>query len=302
MKKNFNTQIRKIIFDFCDQIKIYEDDDYASFFENYYYALDYIDHDYVSLFKTYVTMILFLDAYKIYSFKNKEGILNDDEMELFEILTSYEDFEDIEASIYADPMFFQKLIESTYHFYQMSGLGKMNIIHSLSQEENDYLTDLCPAHKEDLKKYKKQITIKDLLKSYQAQKKYQEKKLDCYSSQSILYQIARFIQNLCKNDYDQASILLYDIGRSDYVICSNFVPLSEKNDLFHEHYFFYEESDAEDILWRLEKDENFLLEALYHMTGLYIEGNLDENTFSKDNFDLSQEKVYTKKFEEKKEL
>ena len=182
----------------------------------------------------------------------------------------------------------------------MSGLGKINVVSSLSETENDWLELLFPVHEQDLSQYKKDLHLQDIMKNYQNQLRHQGKLSEFPSEHIITSNITEFVRNLCKTNYQKGNQLLYEIGQIDYSICNYLKNEADINDQLEYHVSFYENNDSTTILWKLEKDQEFLLEAIGHLSYMYIHQHYEDIEITENNLNKEDKKVFEKKFDIKK--
>ena len=245
------------------------------------YNLEYVSNKYIALFRKYLIYVMYLDAYKIGSYKQKECITSDEEIDFFGQLSDIEDADELLAEISAKPTFLVKLIESCYQFHNMNGLGKVNIVKSLDVAENEWLEEHFPIHRQDLDTYDIKITLQHILKNIQNQTKHQEMNLEIDFKDAIMISVAGFLRNLVKNDYANAVDLLIEIAVSDYSSCKT---LSEKgiSDAYVlDHIDLYENYSKRDILSELMDNPIFLTDSIWNIANVYVMDNMTEWKFKK---------------------
>ena len=80
-------------------------------------CLHLIGSDNISkVYKDYILIISFLDAYKIFSHKNKENIITEEELLLFQKIVNILSFDDLKMEIEENPNFLGFLLKSSYDF------------------------------------------------------------------------------------------------------------------------------------------------------------------------------------------
>lgn len=295
--ENYNQQVRKALFKImencqCRGLNLHKA---ASQYTNILYkALDGKDI-YEKFYSQYLVYVMYLDAYKLNLYKQKECVASDTEIGFLEQLNEISDHLDLLTEVSADPDFLVKLIESCYQFYNINGLGKVNIVKSLDAVENEWLEEHFPMHRQDLDTYDIKITLQQILKNIQNQTKHQENALEIDFKEAIMVSIAGFIRNLVKNDYDNAVDLLIEIAVSDYSSCKT---LSEKgiSDAYVlDHIDLYENYSKRDILWELMDNPVFLTDTIWTIANVYVYGEYEGMEIQKEEIDEDKGKSIMKK-------
>lgn len=259
------------------------------------YKLKDSQKSYEKLYSEYLIYVMYLDAYKFSSYKQKECVAEDADIDFLGQLTDITDSIDLLAEVSANPDFLVKLIESCYKFHGINELGKVNIIKSLDSYENDWLEQRYPMHRQDLETYDIKITLQHLLKNIQNQIKYQQETLGIDFKEAIMTSITGFIRNLVKNDYDNAIDLLIEIAISDYVCSKTLLEKMEEDDLLIDHIDLYENYDKRDILNELIDNPNFLMSTIETIANVYVYGEYEGIAVKKEEIDENRGKSIMKK-------
>lgn len=214
--------------------------------------------------------IMYLDAYKLKSYQQKEMMNNDTDTDFFNQLIEIEDAYSLLAEVSADPSFLVRLIEECYTFHQMNGLGKINVVKSLSAYENELLEQEYPMHKQDLKSYDIQVRLQHITKNIENQARHQMNQFGVIYEDTITLSLVGFVRNLLKNDYQNAMELILEIATSDYMCTKLLVQTNQTDSMLQEHISFYENSDKNEIFNQFIEYQEFLMDALWNITDVYV--------------------------------
>lgn len=275
--ENYNQKMRNLL---SKYMKNYLDQGFPLFdsackYGELLYNLECTSNEYLKFYRDYSIYVMYLDAYKLNSYRQKECIAEDEEIDFLGQLSDIEDGDDLLAEVSANPGFLVQLIIGSYRFSEMNGLGKVNVIKSLYPYENDSLIDKFPLHQQDLETYDIKITLKHLLTNIKRQQIHQEKEIFIEFKEAIMISVSGFIRNLVKTDYDNAIELLLEIALADYNGSRILVEKTQDNDSFLDHIDLYENYSKEDILTTLMLDENFLVDAVYTIADVYVYKEFD---------------------------
>ena len=295
--KTYNQKMRDIL---SKHIEFYQDRGFkvhnsAVKYADILYQLKDSKNPYEKLYSEYLIYIMYLDAYKMNSYMQKECITSDTDLDLLDQLAHIIDSDDLLAEVSADPSFLVKLIESSYQFHEMNALGKINVIKSLDQYENDWLEERYPMHRQDLETYDIKITLQHLLTNIQNQTKYQKKKLMIDFQEGILMSVTGFIRNLVKNDYNNAIELLNEIAVADYISSKALLEKVEDDELLIDHIDLYENYSRNEILYELINNPEFLMCTMETIASVYVYGEYEGIKVQKDEIDENKGKSLMKK-------
>ncbi len=267
---NFNDQVRNILTKNLEKylIKGFSIRESANFFAEEFYNSENFFEFYFRIFREYLLAIIFLDTYKLLSYKQKECMCNDEDDNVFMILYDIEDNLDLVIEISTNPGFLVYLIEECYNFSELDNLSKINIVKSLNKSENNKLKSIFPIHSQDLEKYDLKIDLGYIVSIIQSKIKNQQINLLDFPD-AIFMNVLGFIRNLIKNDRDNIYSLLLDIAKIDYMASKYLVKNVDSTEI-KEHIVSYEKYDLGMIFEKLMNNQDFLYEAIYMIVRVYI--------------------------------
>lgn len=247
-----------------------------------FYQIDKVYHKQNYILKTLILGVGFVDAYKIYSYKQKNGLINDSEVELLGKLIALEDINDLLAEASADPEFLFCLIATMNEFYKLNILEKIMLMNSLSYDEHGFLVEFLPFHIEDIDKYNIEVTLETLKSAYIEQKVHQVFVADIDFEEAILMSLCGFIKNLLKYDYQNAKKLICDIAILDYASLCILAKKRVQCGYVEERIDLYQNNEGETILNTLLNDEDILKCAIYVTIMTLMNGCIERVPLSKD--------------------
>lgn len=264
-------------------------------FSHVLYKLENTENPFEMLYREYMISVSFLDAYKIYLYRQQECISNDEETDFLGQLVDIEDLDDLLAEVSCNPDFLTKIIESCYNFRQLGSLGKINLVKSLNDVENEWLLEKFPMHKQDLETYDIEVSLEHIINYIKNQRTHQRKECNYEYLDAIVINVLGFIQNLTNYDYINAENLLIDIARKDYSASKCLNGHSKECDMFLEHIDLYENFSRNDILATLMENRVFLKDAIFDITCVYALEEYDGLTINKEKIDDCEDTEVMKK-------
>lgn len=283
--ENYNKQIRKKIVDDLETIMVKKYiplKDAIMIYQQFLYNMLDNGNEYQKIFISYLIGLIYSDSYTVYSYKQKNNINEPVEIDTFSILHKLEDYDDLKGEISANPDVFCKMIQSTYQFNECSGLTKVLMVKSLSEKENEKITEIFPLHSENLTDYNKDIDLKSLIKNMNGQKKYYEKVMTISFADGIFIQTAGFIRKLAELDKNSAYKLLKEIVIEDYKICKYLITLLPEETKIKEHIEAYELLSADKIFEIMLNNQELLIDSLSNIFDLYINKSYGSINLSKE--------------------
>ena len=249
---------------------------------------------------TYLLEVAFLDAYKMYSYRQKECLKSDYDEEIFAILNDIEDFEDLFKTVCEDQDFFAAIILAVYDFASLDYLGKSRIMKSLSEEENGYLTDMFPINEQDVITYNKKVDLSTIINYINERTIYQNKIESMDFPGGILANVLGYVRNLIVLDYSNAISLLGEIGQVDYAVSKFIITKDsleeEDKESILEHIDLYENYPLDEILARLITDQDFLKDAIWMVASGIVYNYFDGIEIDKAALKTEDIEKVTKKF------
>lgn len=221
--KNFNKEIRKEINRVVENGLLVGKSKRKSCSEimDHLYALEDTNNAYEMIYRKFFIGVIYIDAIKVYLYKNRKNLTNDEDLIILSELLGIKDYDDLETEVSANIDLLEKMIEASYDFYNLNGLSKVIIIRSLTSSDNEYIKSIFPSHELDLDEYKTTITLERLIKNILNQQKYQTNTLQIENNQEIINSIIGFITELYIVDRENALKLLLEISSFDYKILLN---------------------------------------------------------------------------------
>ncbi len=265
-----------------------------------FYNLDVIQNPLIYLIKSAILTISYLDAYKLYSYKQKEGLTNGVEEDYLGILLNIENTDDLIAEASSDPEFLKIIIAASYEFSEMDELGKILMLKSLSLAENVFLEEMSSFHTFDLERYNRLITLKTLNEAYIQKRSKQILVGGVDFEVAIIMSLYGFVRNLIKLDYDNARELLCEIAKVDYTI-SKYFQQEKNNKSILNTIDFYEKNDFDMILHRLMTDQDFCREALWNTIDVISKNECNGTILSLDEIKTEESDDFVRKLDSWKE-
>lgn len=309
--ENYNTKIREIVESWVENganLGLDTNVSIASNIQNIYDFYSESADDEIDLNKivvNYLLIVSYLDAYKMYSYRQKECINSDLDEEVFGILSDLENFDDLFEVVCEDPNLFYKMLRSSYEFSTLSYLGKSIIMKSLTESENAFLSYLFPVHDEDMRDYGNMVDIDTIINYIDEKQQYQEKIMGIEFKGGVLANVLGYIRNLIKLDYENAISLLLEIGKIDYATSKYIYEKTDYKNSANEyaediesildHIDMYENYSTAEILARLVQDQEFLKDALWLVASGYVYKNFADVKLSPSLIESKKDSEVAKK-------
>ncbi len=218
----------------------------------------------------YLFSLLYLDAYKLYSWKQKENKLTPFQESTFCLLYNIENQNDLLDELIYNTELLKRMIIATHEVGNMDDINKIILMKSLSKEENEYLEKEWPIHNQDRKQYNIEITIPVLIELMK-QKQQVSNSISFPFQYAVHFCMSGFLKNLLKYDCDNTYELFQKIAFMDYSLAQYLKVQKHENAQYKSHRDFYDDSDYEKIMHRMMTDQKFLLEGLDSLKRIYIE-------------------------------
>lgn len=294
---NFNQSIRKQIFDVVEKnllvgISTKEGIDKIM---DYIYSLEDTNEKSIGVYREFFMGVVYLDAYKMYAYKIKQGIASEEDIDTFYQLYNIIDFNDLYAEISANIGLFNTMIKAAYDFYNLNGLGKILVVRSLSLSENKKLSEIFPCHNLDLDTYYEPVTIDKLIKNIRSQYKFYERTLMIDFPEGIISTVVGFIKNLYMVDKNNAKDLCLQLALVDYRASKYLCDLVEDNKTLKEHVDLYEKNSLERIIDLLFQDSELLFDVIYMLVDLYVNGKYNDIDLSEQVINSAGDEEVLKK-------
>ncbi len=275
---NYNVKVREIIENWVEtgnQLGVDAHTLLSAHIPNIYNFFQEPENSVISM---YLLEVAYLDAYKMYSHKQKDCLNSDSDEDVFGLLTDIENIDDLVTVIYNDPSFFEKILYASFEFANLSYLGKSLIMKSLTEEENYHLQALFPVHNQDVTTYNNPIGIETIIKYVYDKNEYQHNIMGIEFKGGIIANVLGYIGNLIKLDSENAITLLLDIGKIDYATSKYLLKemelskeaTDEDKNLLIDHIDLYENYETADIITRLFNDQDFLKDAIWNLADAYV--------------------------------
>ena len=154
-----------------------------------------------------ILSIAFLDTYKSINYKIRHQSASKNEYYTFTVLNSFDTFDDIKEFYSKDKGLLIDGLLYTVDFLNENLLKKISEVRCLTENQNEYLCDLAPLHKEDLEKYNPKIDIDYLCDYFDKRFKELSGDYDVYDDSVIINEICGFLKEQSIDYYDE----FYDI-------------------------------------------------------------------------------------------
>ncbi len=241
--------------------------------------------------------VAYADAFKLYSYRQKEGTLLDSDVEFLSQLYDADNLIKLysDASLSSD--FLYRLLDASYQFHNMGMLGKIMVVKSLSMSEKSWLLSEFPNFQEDLDCFDVEVTMEKVIDTLVAMHQYQEKAMLMSFPESILMNALGFIRNLSKIDPHNGESLLYAVGRIDYMASKYLVEqVHVEDDILIDHIDIYENYSLDDAFNYLQYNQNFLHDALIMVAAVYVYHNYESTPIDEDSITATGKSGFTKKY------
>lgn len=284
--KNYNRQLRNSLENYLTRYMElgYDLRESAIHYSDIIYKLESTQNPFEMLYREYMISVMYIDAYKLFLYRQKECLVNDLDTEFLGQLVDVEDLDDLLAEVSCNPEFLISLIKSCYEFRQLGSIGKINVIKSLNEDENEWLLEKFPIHEQDLGTYDIEVNLNHILKYIENQIRHQTKDESYEFIDAIILSVMGFIRNLTNYDYINAERLLLELARKDYSACKYLNTCSNEDDMFLGHIDFYENYSRIDILTLLMENQVFLKDSIWDITMVYVKKEYN-------GFDINLDKV-----------
>ncbi|MDE5586885.1 MAG: hypothetical protein K2I72_00770 [Bacilli bacterium] len=295
--ENYNQKLRNVLGEYLDRcIECGFDIRRSAYsYANALYKLENTKDPYERLYREYMISVMYLDAFKLSLYRQKECLSDDSDTKFLGQLIEIADLDDLLAEVSSNPEFFVQLIEECYRFRQMSGIGKINIIKSLCDSENEWILQKFPIHQQDLNSYDIEINLDHILNSIKDQSEHQVKDEFYEFRDAIRLNVVGFIRNLTNYDYDNAERLLLEIAQKDYSACKFLAGCSKENESFLDHINLYENYSRRDILNELMGIPESLLDAICNIAYVYVYQEYEGTKISVEELDDCKDTEVMKK-------
>lgn len=271
--KNYNQEVRKKIEVVIDNMIIKFGctvKEAASMYTNYIYNLENSSDKYIKIYRDLLFSVLYLDGYKKYVFLQKRGLLCDTDIDILGEIFDLEDFNDLQSEISANPYLLAKLVEASYEFSYMCGLGKRNFVRTLTAGENEKISKIAPVHALDLMTYCRKINLEDLIKHIKGQKKYYTNRLGIDFDSAIAMNVSGYLSEASLYDLDnETEDLLKELSILDYKISKYLIGKVSDDEMFIDHVDLYENYGMDEIIGALHNPD-YLEDAIWNLMALHL--------------------------------
>ena len=239
------------------------------------YASEGHTNNQIMEYRNYTIGVLYLDALKLSLYKLKTCLVDDKIHKLYNRLNSINSMDDLHAEISADPFLLESIVNEAYQFCSLDFIGKSIIFKSLSNVQNQAISDIVPNHILDVSFYNRKINKDDLVFYMKNMYQYQNKYFEELASDSIITSIMGYIQMLKIYDEENYKSLLLEIGIIDYYVSLYLSDKLQDNNDVLDHIDYYENYSLLDIRKKLSLNQDFLINSIDMVYALYVEGNYE---------------------------
>ena len=270
---NINDDIRSRFLDYINGIKKECNDICAAMNIMREIIYQYLDGE-VKINQSVFEMIIkvsFVDAFKMVNYRIANSTITDRELVLFNEIKLITDYDDLTTELSASPELLNYMLTSCYEFCNIDYFGRINIINTVSLEQNRWLSCICNTHLLDVIKYSNNIKIDDIINEMQKNIVYQDKNFSEEFSDANVLSIVGCIKNLIKTNSDSIIDILINLGIIDYSVSKYLIKYSKDDEYLIDRIDFYENYDVNDILYRLKSSDEFLNQAVWMLYSLYFD-------------------------------
>lgn len=220
-----------------------------------------------------ITSILFLDTYKIISYKVKKGLATEQETAEFDRLLMINNKEDLK-NYYKDNMYNSlRGFEDVHSFINSLAISKINMIKGLSNFENKRLNSVTPLHQNDLDKYNISLDKDYLYNFYKNYSKYLFDKHNDKITESITLIITNYIHNNYRIDPLETKNLIISISSDVFRNIDEFTKTIPSNIKMYDDISTLYQKNEEDFCFKCVADQDILeilLDTYFAMRDLKI--------------------------------
>lgn len=238
--------------------------------------------------------LVYADSYKYFSYKQKNMNNKPTEIETFHDICVLEDGLDLITEISANPDLFCRMLEATYYYNETSGLAKVLMMKSLSEEEHQKILNMTGLHSVDKETYDKEITLTDIMKNMKSQRSYQHKVMTLSFDEGIITEVLGFIINISKYDNDNAIKLILEIAENDYEISKYLYSLFSE-ETTKKHIETYEVLTKDQIINILKNNQSFLYESINNIYEMYVSKTHNNKDLNEEQLEEFKDEGITKK-------
>lgn len=282
---NLNDCIRSNLLDYIESMRL-KGLSHEEAIEEYRDSLYELENDFEKRNKReYIIKVLYLDAIKITLYTHKTGIVDDEEAIFLCDLKNLNSIDEILAEVSSNIDLFNRIIKYAYKYAEIDSLSKKLICKSLSEIENDWLTNMISFHMYDILESTSRITIEDIVNELKRNNDYQQKYLGQDLSDSNVLRIMGVLQSLRIYDSENLNQLLLEIAKVDYAVCKYLSKQIDDCPLVDDHIDFYESYCLNDILYYLSVNQMMLKSSIWMIVAFYIDKSFDEISLPKNLLD-----------------
>lgn len=237
-----------------------------NFIDYLYKTVSWSELTEAKVFYTSIFSIAFLDGYKSLTRKIESGSAAPIEMELYSFFKSCESFDDIVKVFHIDRYFLEYSLSCSDEFKEMPGLGKISLVKSMTEDDNNHLKKISMLHQNDLDKYDKPLTMDYIYSLVNNYKIYLESKDYCLEQEAIFRMLTGTIYKLLDNRDEELSSIISEIN---YQVFSNAEKLNdiigdqERKSLYDLKAFYDEQSEAFNDVCLINKDIVYKMITIY---------------------------------------
>ncbi len=303
MNNIFSNQIRESFIKKFDSSS-YSLDEFISTYEQYIYLI--LDTKEKSLQKiyTYIELIVsFSDLYRILIHKRNQNMLTTEDYFYLSQLEEVIELDDLIPEISSVPSFLEQMLKAMVEFHNMPFLGKVSVMQSLSEEDYDYLNQICPILDEK-EQYLREITLTDYVEHIENQTdKIILSEEYNVSPDHFVEEICGFMLNLSKYDYENFSnnikdllIPYYEYGKYTIDHDKSISQIPKEN--IEQIVSLFEDSDLENIIQEILYNRDILFALVDFFLNVYK----SKKIFYEDGFQVTYQEVenYIENIEDEK--
>lgn len=247
----------------------------------------------------FVESTTFIDLYKKINYKKVTSTLTEEDLLTIPIIDSIIEVEHIHEVVINQPVFFEKMLDATYEFYNATILEKIAQLKALSIEDKQFLLEMIPSFQEDLDFYDQKVELEIFYLYYKTLETFYHSKQLPFMKDSIIDQIVNFIKNLYHYDQENFIHVVLELALIDYKFsniflkCEKYPGIANGRRKTMYRINIFEEGTEKDILDYAILDDYYLFEVI----DTYL---FTRNSHTKEeNYKASYETIEVKKAKEK---
>jgi hypothetical protein len=254
-------------------------------------------------------LVIYSDFYKMLIEKRNQNKLNKEDYFYLQELDEVSNVDDIIIEISAVPSFLEQMLRLSIEFNELSFLGKVNVMNSLSEDDYNFLNSITSIEDINKKTYLRDIELNDYINHIENENKQLTQDEIYVNTDNFTEEICGFLINLSKYNYENYAnnikdLLIYYYEYAKYTLDNNKQITVGSNEDITSIVSLFEKMDIEFLIEEILYNHDFMFcivdfyintfplnqicyqdeNVTYKQIDDYIEANLDENIKQKVNY------------------